>query len=349
MEEKRITVIGSCVCRDLFEKVSDNYSFHTDIRFSSPISMLAKPLGFVKADFDSFIKDVPTVNGKWYKKNLINDINKTAFAALEDRHGDYLVLDFAESRIPLAEISWPNKSETLLVTNSVSFRAHYNASFNRNILKGTKLSIHNPLQYSDEEWKQAVEEFANRILKLFKEEKIILIKNMPARYFVNSKGALRPYYSKDHFDSVMLCDLLLNKLNKYFLDVCPKCNVIEIPPYAIGSQKHKWGNHPFHFREAYYDYLFKCVDLITNDGNKGELSNIYNEYSAIFKKEYDEAVKAAALEGNNDGSFGVDTLLKEYEEYNHLGRKQKALILFALDKKHFFKNFKRMKKELNNK
>lgn len=343
MEEKRITVIGSCVCRDLFEKASDNYTFHTDFRFFSLISMLSKPVGFIKADFDCFVKDVKTVNGKWYKKNLINDINKTAFNALKERHGDYLVLDFAESRISLAEIAWPNKAETLLVTNSVSFREHYNASLIKNIFKGTTVTMHNPLQYTDEEWNKSVEIFAAKIKELFNEEKIILIKNMPARYFVNSKGALRPYYSKDHFDSVMLCDLLLEKLNKHFIEVCPKCNVIEIPPYAIGSQKHKWGNHPFHFTETYYDYLFECVDSIT-DGKKN-LSEIYNKYSSLFRQEYDNAVKTAATESNGDISFGVDTLLKEYEEYNHLGKKQKALILFALDKKHFLKNFKRMKNE----
>lgn len=345
MEEKRISVIGSCVCRDLFEKASDNYTFHTDIRFSSPISMLSKPVDFVKADFDCFIKDVPTVNGKWYKKNLINDINKTAFDALKERHGDYLILDFAESRIPIAEISWSNKENTLLVTNSVSFRAHYNASFLKNILKDTSISIHNPLSYSNEEWQKVIKEFASRLLTLFDEEKIILIKNMPARYFVNAKGVLRPYYSKDHFDSVCLCDLLLERLNKDFIETCPKCKVIEIPPYAIGSQKHKWGNHPFHFTEVYYDYLFKCVDAITN--NNDNLSMIYEKYSKLFKQEYDEAIKFAALEGNNETHFGVDTLLKEYEEYNHLGRKQKTLILFALDKKHFWNNFKRMKDESN--
>ena len=103
--------------------------------------MLAKPVDFVKADFDSFIKDVPTVNGKWYKKNLINDINKTAFDALKERHGDYLILDFAESRIPIAEIAWSDKPDSLLVTNSVSFRAHYNASFLKNILKALRKDL----------------------------------------------------------------------------------------------------------------------------------------------------------------------------------------------------------------
>ena len=162
---KEISVIGSCACRDLFENDSENFSFHTDIRFSSPISMLADPVESVHADFDSFIKDVPVVNGKWYRKNLINDINKTAFQALEERHGEYLVLDFAESRISLGKISWKDSDKTLLVTNSTSFRSHYEASFSRNILKDTTVEEINPLDYDDSFWKETIKAFAEKITK----------------------------------------------------------------------------------------------------------------------------------------------------------------------------------------
>jgi len=77
---KTISVIGSCVCRDLFESDTEHFSFHTDIRFSSPISMLSEPVGFIQADFSHLSNEVKTVGGHWYKKNLIHDINKTAFS-----------------------------------------------------------------------------------------------------------------------------------------------------------------------------------------------------------------------------------------------------------------------------
>lgn len=342
---KTISVIGSCVCRDLFEKDNgENFSFHTDIRFSSPISMLSNPVDFVHADFDTFIKDVKVVNGKWYRKNLINDINKTAFDALKENHGEYLVLDFAESRISLAEISWPNKEDKLLVSYSTSFRSHYYASFKKNIFKDTSLKIINPLSYDDEYWKNVVVEFASKIKTIFDEEKIILIKNMPATHFVDYKGILHPYYSKDHFNSIVLCDLLLEKLNKMFIECCPKCRVIEIPDYAFGYQKHKWGNHPFHFTEVYYDYLLECIKGIALGNKAFDPSSIYKKYSSLFKKEYDEIKLKTALEEDGSDDYGVFELLNEYEDFNHLGRKQKALILYALDKKNIFKNVKKLKK-----
>ncbi len=345
MEEKKITVIGSCVCRDLFENAGDDFSFHTDFRFFSPISMLAEPVDFLKAENQHFLKDVKVVNGNWYRKNILNDINKTSFTALEERHGEYLVLDFAESRISIAELSWPERNKKLLLSYSVSFREHYNASFKKNIFKDAKLVLHNPLEYTDEQWRQTIQDFYKKITKIFDEEKIILIKNMPAEHYVDANGYLHPYSSKDHFESILLCKLLISKLNNYFLEVCKGCKVIEIPPHAIGMQMHKWGNHPFHFTNIYYDYLLKCVRSITS-GHPNNLESVYEEYSNAFKDEYDSCViKTATRMKAVQNNYGIEELLKEYEDYNHLGKKQKALILFALDKKHFFRNFNKMRKE----
>lgn len=341
---KSISVIGSCVCRDLFEKDNgENFSFFTDIRFSSPISMLSSPVDFIKADFNCFQKNVPTVNGNWYKKNLINDINKTAFEALREKHGEYLVLDFAESRISLANIKWNDKNAQLLVSNSVSFRAHYSASLSKNIFKDTSLEIINPLEYSDEFWKQTILDFSKELLKIFSEDKIILVKNKPGRLYLDASGLIHPYYSKDHFDSIMLCDILLDKLYDWFVVYCPKCVVIDIPQFALGDQKHKWGNHPFHFFDIYYEYLLNCIKAVVLENNKKLIPNLFNKYSMLFKEKYTEARLKTSLE-KSQKSFSVLDILSNYEEFNSLGKKQKTIILFALDKKNFIKNFRRIKK-----
>ena len=342
---KEISVIGCCVCRDLFEADTESFSFHTDIRFSSPISMLSQPVDFMQADFSHFTEDVKTVGGKWYKKNLINDINKTAFTALEQRHGEYLVLDFEEARISLANIKWPGTPHSLLVSNSVSFRAHYQASLKYNVLNGTQIDVISPLDYDDGFWKRTIEAFAKKITGIFAEEKIILIKTQQARMYRDTQGLLHPYYSKDHFGSIMVTEILMEKLYGYFVEACPRCKIIEIPPYAIGSQTHKWGNHPLHFTDIFYEYLLTCVKAIVLEENYDVLGQLYDKYGEKFKEEYEIAQCRTALACSKKSEpFSVADLLGNYEEYNRLGRKQKALILFALDKKTFIKNFKHMLK-----
>lgn len=346
---KTISVIGSCACRDLFEKDNgENFSFHTDFRFMSPISMLSSPVDFIHADYDSFVKDVKVVNGKWYRKNLLNDINKTAFKALHENHGEFLVLDFAESRISLAEISWPNKEDKLLVSYSTSFRAHYCASFNKNIFKNASINTKNPLEFTDEEWKNTIETFVKQIKSVFDDKKIILIENMPAKYFLDRFGFLKPYFSQDHIESIMLCEILLPRIYQFFVDSCPNAKIIKIPPYALGSQIHKWGNHPFHFTERYYEYLLKCVRAITLDKSQEKLLELYNEYAKKFMDDFNSAKYKTALNKKEVSTFSLIDYLKNYEEFNVLGKKKKTMILFALDKRNFIKNIRKIVKEDRN-
>lgn len=335
---KEISIIGSCVCRDLFEKDTENFLFQTDIRFISPISMMSQPINGLKATNDCLKKNVKVVNGKWYRKNLLNDINKTVFTSLKERHGEYLVLDFAESRISLANLRLRDGKE-LLVSKSVSFRAHYQSNLKNNIFKDATIETINPLDYEFDFWKNTVQQFAKKILEIFDSNKIILIKNMPAKQYVDFKGHLHPYSSKDHFESIMCCDILLPKLNKYFIECCPECKVIEVPPHALGFQGHKWGNHPFHFSDSYYEYLLKCVKSIVLNNND-DISEIYKTYSRIFNNEFEIARLKTARDSHDSDSLHVLDKLKSYEEFNALGKKQKMLIAFALDKRHFGKAFK---------
>ena len=336
-----VTVIGSCVCRDLFEKDNGNFSFKTDYRFMSPISMISNPVSGIRIDFNNLKKNVKTVGGNWYKKNLINDINKTAFENLKERHGEYLIIDLAESRISIANIFVPSCDQSLSVSYSVSFRAHYNASLKRSVLKNAKINVKNPLDYDDDFWKKTIDSFVDKLLSLFDEEKIILIKNMPAKNYIDSHGCLRPYYSNDHVESIALCEILLPKLYKLFEQKLPNCKRIEIPPFALGLQAHKWGNHPFHFTDHYYEYLLRSVSELIFNRNKNN-DALYEEYSSVFKSDFESALLLSAKGNNKEYDYSVVDLLTEYEEFNHLGKKQKLLILFALDKKNFLSDFKKV-------
>lgn len=339
----KITVIGSCACRDLFESDSENFSFYSDFRFMSPISITSKPVNGFRLDFCHFPKRVKFINGNWYKKNLINDFNKTAFSALDEKHGDFLVLDFAESRIGLAEIFWDGIDDSLLLTNSVSFKSQYRANLKNNILKNATIKTINPLEISDDLWRDSIRTFSEKIKKVFNEENIILIKNMPAKYYVDFSGVLRPYFTADHFNNICLCDILLEKINNMFIEYCPKCNVIEIPDFALGYQLHKWGNHPFHFTKLYYEYLLECVKAITIQNNAKLLEQLFNIYSEKFLLEFKKAQLLSAK--NSDYRSIPATYLENFEDYNLLGRKQKALVAFALDKGNFFKDLRRILKK----
>ena len=226
MDDRSVSIIGCCVCRDLFMN-DDSFSFHTDIRFSSPISLIAEPVDFIKADFQHFKKKAMDVNGNWFKKTLINDINKTAFQALKERHGKYLIIDFTEARVSLAKFSWPNKKESLSVTYSSAFTKQYTANLKNSIFKNATFEVIPPLSIDSSTWENTLKELAKRILKIFDEENIILIEDMPAQYYVGQNGELKQYIIPAHFQDYIECNVLSPKLNEMFKKICPKAKVIQ--------------------------------------------------------------------------------------------------------------------------
>lgn len=341
---KKVSIIGSCVCRDTFKDDNGNYSFFTDIRFTSPISMLSKPVPQIKADFIHLKRKAMDVNGNWFKKTLLNDINKTTIDALKAKHGDYLIMDMAEARMNLATIHWPNLESTLTVTNSGLFRKHYRFNLSKNIMKNTKLEITRVSLLSDEYWDQIIRQYAEVIHSLFQESNIILIKNMPASYYLDENGCLHHYETPSHCTEIFECNILLPKLYDMFLKYCPNVNVIEIPKFAIGDANHIWKTNPFHFTKRYYDYLLDCVNAII-DKEKSKLGDIFAKYSELFYSDFEQGVK------NQIDSFysGVENridykeIIDQIEEFKPLGRKKRGLMLLAASKKDFVKNIKRLK------
>lgn len=335
-----VSIIGSCACRDLFEKDNGNYEFRTDIRFQSPYSIIQKPNESILAERKHFIKNVPVVNGNWYRKILLYDLNKTVFKELLNNHGDYLITDLCEARYKIAEIKLTNLTN-LKVTNCPSFKKHYEASFKHNVLRDSILTIIDPLEIPFSEWDQIIKEYSDNLKKIFKEENIILIKNMPAKYFVDSQGLLKPYYSDFHCREIYLCNLLMPHLYSEFIKCCPKCKIIEIPKFAVGSKTHKWGNHPFHFNETYYDYLLKSInEMIMDNGAKSK--EIFDEYSKVFENEFKKFEFSSIYCNSYSQDEIFDTLFFNNEEFRTLGRKKQFLMLFIYNKNMFFRHWRKI-------
>ena len=343
MEKAKISIVGCCVCRDLFEDEADNFEFLTDIRFCSPISLIAKPVDFIHADFCHFKKKAMDVNGNWFKKTIINDINKTALSALEDRHGDYLIIDFTEARMAIANCSWKNKKETLQISYSSAFRKQYSANLKNNIFKDASFEIIPPTSIEDSIWEETIKIFANKLLKIFNEENIILIEDMPAKYYVGQNGELQQFVISSHFQDFLECNVLSPKLNSYFKSVCPKSKTIKMIDYALGSSNHKWGTNPFHFTKTFYSYLLDSVKAIINN-KESELPFIHKKYSSIARQEYEEAMNKTIVNYYKQ-KVEIDYLdvINRIEDFKDIGRKKKAWILFGLSKKNFLKNVKKIK------
>lgn len=319
------SVIGSCPCRDFLEFHKDRYNVETDVRFQSIFSIVANPLSGAFFDESIFKKNLSKDDTNWFRKNLLIDLNKNLFNKLNERHGEYLIIDFAETRSMLARIFHNN--EELLVTWSSVFRRHFKSSMQ--IFNKDSFEIINPLTIPKESIYKCIESFLESIKKIFPTDKIILIENFPAHFYLDEFGSLKPYASPQHLYSIYESDLLLSDMYEYFQKICPSCKVIKRLSNALGNTNHVWGLHPYHYDITYYNYLNECLSeiLLGNDN----YDYIREKYYAIFEEMKKSAMikEAEFYEKNANSHLNVNQFISSFDDLNILsGKKKKLLTLF---------------------
>ena len=281
----KFSVIGSCISRDLFPVNSPDYTFHTDIRFTSPYTLVSEPVPQqYRITHDDLSEGAGEYGGNWYRKNLWNDINKTVFEALHERHGDYLVVDLADVRIPIAKIRFPGEDKDYFVSNSLPFMAQYEASLKNNKLSDAEITVISPRDIPITEWTAALEAYAKKIGEIFDYEKVILIKNICVSDYISASGTIERFTNYEHLDLIYTSGMLLDTLYEKFEAMMPGCNVIDIPVFALADEKNERGTHPLHMTKSYYSYLLESINAITA-GKASELDEIYARYLSIFKSE----------------------------------------------------------------
>lgn len=344
-KKTKITIIGSCVCRDLFEG-SDDFEVLTDIRFCSPVSILSKPINDIKLTSNFFKRKAKHSKGQWFIKNLINDFNKTIFDSVKSKHGDYLILDLAESRIPLLSLTFVDSKQNLVLTESSPFREHYQLNLKNNLLKNTTCKHLIPNSIDDLEWKRIIKQYSNELKTIFDEENIILLENMPADYYVSNNN-LVPYSSRFHIAENCLSKELLPKLYSFFKEFCPRCKVVQLPQVILGDVNHKWGTHPFHYLKSYYRYLLDNINMIINKVECRNRDLLFKEFNNKVCDEF-ELLKNRTIcsyySGDIRSTYFYDSI-DSLEEFSELNELKKMGMLFFCSKHEFFN--KLFKKDSN--
>lgn len=255
----KINVIGSCVCRDLFEFFPQGIiQCNSDYRFFSPASIISKNtlLALKQSDLKT-VKKYKQYNSNWFRNNIIIDFNKTYGETLALKPSDFLIIDLADSRMRLLELSQNEKS--CLVTFSDSFKKHYDRSIKRMFRNKTHSNIIDWWDISFDEWDQIIKEYVQFLLKFYKQNQVILIKTAASKEYLDEENRLLPFCSFDDLKTIYSSEVLFPKLCSFFVKYCPNCNVVEFPKIFIGDSRHKWGINPFHYDQLVYKHLANSI------------------------------------------------------------------------------------------
>ena len=88
-----ISIIGSCVTRDIFEYDKDVFKINDYFARSSIVSMTSLPI-----DVNS---DYVQLNSPFQKKCVLNDLNKHSIQSVLNEDNDYLIIDLIDERFNL--------------------------------------------------------------------------------------------------------------------------------------------------------------------------------------------------------------------------------------------------------
>lgn len=243
-------ILGSCVCRDIFNHGNSNFQVNKYTNGSSLPSMCADAPN-LKLDIYDF-----KLRSNFEKRSALIDFNKSSFEYIASEKSDYLLISLSDNRIDLAEIYDQNGNFINIVTFGTTFKENYNQIPQ---LKEFKFKIYKPLQLPLSLYFHNIDIFIDKILQLYPRDKIIVVEDLFTDKYYSKKHELVNFQNTQYVKDInafyrLLYSKLYEKLNTN--------NIIELPGNAIGSEEHKLGLFGLHYVDEIYEYANTVIEEI---------------------------------------------------------------------------------------
>ena len=246
----KFNILGSCVCRDIFNHGNSNFQVNKYTNGSSLPSMCADAPK-LKLDISDF-----KFSSNFEKRSALIDFNKSSFEYIASEKSDYLLISLSDNRIDLAEIYDKNGNFINIITFGTTFKENYNEISQ---LKECKFKIYKPLQLPLSLYFHNIDIFVGKILQMYPRDKIIVIEDLFTDTYYSKKNELANFQNTQYVKDInnfyrLLYSKLYEKLNTN--------NIIELPNNAIGSEEHKLGLFGLHYVDEVYEYANTVIEEI---------------------------------------------------------------------------------------
>jgi hypothetical protein len=243
VESKKVSVdiFGSCVSRDFFEAGEHPFIINNFYSFISPISLYLPGT-----------REIPDLEEMtpWLNRNYSFDLRKDLFDHIQDNRSDYLILDLADIRYPIT--CYSSQKGKFYVTNSRMNRNY--SELIRNHF-GCDEVITNAFNIDYHTLKNGLSYFSNKVLEVYKRDKIILIEPVLAEEYLE-KGVTYRFVG-----DAGATNAFLRKCYNYVENIL-RCHIIRIPVSVTANSEHKWGLDRLHYCDATYADILESVRKI---------------------------------------------------------------------------------------
>lgn len=248
---KKIMVFGSCFSRNMFnssEYFNPGYKNQLNCEktyFHSSIVSVVTPA--LKYSLDSYTDILPE-----FKQFTQLDFSKSFFDDVETDQPDYILIDLYSDAIK--DILYINQETAITISPIIEH------SEIMNDLPKHKLLTHNDNDVYFLVFEIALQQFKNRLLNIFPENRIIL-NSANFTKFYRHENVTVPYKTPDVIDAH---NLFWDKINELFINLFPSARNLDMRnTIYIGDSNYPFGHSVSHYESGYYKEQFeKLLEII---------------------------------------------------------------------------------------
>lgn len=306
----KIGIWGSCVTRDIFRSIFNNYKEHFEIVYEleriSLISLMEYGNGFEFNRED--IQIFPLNNKNKHRSELLRrDLSKDYLKILGENI-DYLLIDeFFEAYFGIIKIH-----NTYITYNHWDYPE---TKFYESINEDDILTLNNNFLEYYALWKYNCDKFFDYFHKNFPNVNIILNKVKLTSKILASDGS---YYIDEEFQKRVEIFNPLIKLLEDYLEKYHDVIVVDCTNDVVANENHIWGKGAVHYYDDFYSNCFEKILKIVNKTQYGgekinafPSNNIDSQFMLDFKENIDSNLDLIDLNNNNFES-SLEYNLKEY-------------------------------------
>ncbi|UBR28743.1 DUF6270 domain-containing protein [Bacillus sp. SD-4] len=254
-------ILGSCVSRDPFAMVENDYKLHRYFARTSLISLYSEPINIALED----IKSPSAFQQRMLHFDLTNNFRKY----ITYTKSDYIILDFIDERMDLL------KHKNSYITVSTEFK---NSNL-KGIYKGETVE---KTEDNLSLWEEHAKKFINEVKKYKKPNQIILHKAFwKEQYYTKSNELVS--FDAEKISQAQKYNRILEHYYSFIEKEFEGIQIIE-PKGYYADENHKWGLSPFHYESAYYNEFMKQFSTIQR---KKAVVPYINPKERVFKGELD--------------------------------------------------------------
>lgn len=258
MNKPRVAVVGSCVSRDIFNSsFIPGYKEHVELVGDVYQSSLPSLSRDVPVSIDNIKKFKPH-----YKKTISNEFDGDNMNRIIASKPDIVIMDFyADIHFGVTKIN-----EQYVTRNHMAFMA----------LNGADDYYHDEHKIypdraryegimKDDGYDQiataAIVQFISRLRNECKSSQIIINSARFASDYIGLDGRRKQF---DKTDRLINKNRRWQELDKVAVDITDGHQITYPDELIIGDESHRWGLNPVHYRQQYYDYLWKNIEALTD-------------------------------------------------------------------------------------